>query len=80
MNFSRWIEAFPVKRCTAEAAVDLLVNEVFPRHGICEEVHHDRGSHFTSNLTYEVAKTLGIRQTPTPAYNPKSNIVGKVVV
>ena len=72
-TFSRWIEAFPVRSCTTEAAVGKLVTEVFPRFGLCEYIQQDRGSHFTSNLAYDVAQALGIKQTFTPSYNPKSN-------
>ena len=74
-SFTRWLEAFPVRAATAENAVDKLTNEVFPRHGIPQSIHSDRGSHFTAHLSYNVAQILGIRITHTPSYNPKSNQV-----
>ena len=73
--FTRWLEAFPVKRATAEVAVNLLIKEIFSRFGLCESIHSDRGSQFTSGLFQEVAKELGVELTVTPAYNPKSNPV-----
>jgi hypothetical protein len=74
-TFSRWLEAFPVRRATASVVVDKLQREIFPRFGICDQLHSDRGSQFTGDLLYDVAQTLGIRLTQTPAYNPKSNPV-----
>ena len=74
-TFTRWIEAFPLKRATAEAVVRILTTEIFPRFGVCEQIHTDRGTQFTGTLMTEAAKMLGIRLTHTPAYNPKSNPV-----
>jgi transposase InsO family protein len=74
-TFTRWLEAFPIKQATAETVVRILTTEVFPRFGVCEQLHSDRGSQFTSNLFQEAAQMLGIRLTTTPAYNPKSNPV-----
>ena len=74
-TFTRWIEAFPVKDATAEAVVRMLTREIFPRFGLCEQLHSDRGSQFMSQLVHEVARMLGIKKTETPAYNPKSNPV-----
>ena len=57
-----------MKAAKAETAVEKLTVEIFPRFGICESIHQDRGSHFTADLAYEVAQLLGIKQTFTPAY------------
>ena len=74
-TFSRWLEAFPCKRATAKFVADILTTEIFPRYGVCDQIHSDRGSQFLSHLVREVALDLGIRQSSTPAYNPKSNPV-----
>ena len=73
--FSKWLEAFPLRHATAEAAADCLTKEIFPRFGLPEGFHSDRGSQFTANLTRDVASILGVQATVTPAYNPKSNPV-----
>ncbi len=73
--FTRWLEAFPVRKATAEVVVDTLVKSVFCRYGIPERIHSDRGAQFTSKLLQDVAQTLGIQATTTPAYHPHSNPV-----
>jgi hypothetical protein len=73
--FSKWLEAFPVRRADADTAIDKLVNEVFRRYGIPEQLHSDKGTHFTADAFEDVARRLRINHTTTPAYNPKSNPV-----
>ncbi len=72
---SRWLEAFPVRRANAKAAISKLVKDVFPRFGLPLTLKSDRGSHFTANFATDVAEVLGIPWHNTPAWNPKSNPV-----
>jgi hypothetical protein len=45
--FTRWLEAFPCRRANAqEVVVDKLVTEIFPRFGVCDQIHSDRGTQF----------------------------------
>ncbi len=71
--FSKWVEAFPLKRATAEEAVRTLEREIFARYGPPESIHSDCGRQFTSGLFTDVAKLLGIQTTTTGGYNPKGN-------
>jgi transposase InsO family protein len=73
--FTRWLEAFPCRRANAQVVVDKLVTEIFPRFGVCDQIHSDGGTQFLSDLVTEVVPMLGIRQSSTPLYNPKSNPV-----
>jgi transposase InsO family protein len=73
--FTRWLEAFPCRRANAQVVVDKLITEIFPRFGVCDQIHSDRGTQFLSDLVSEVVAMLGIRQSSTPSYNPKSNPV-----
>jgi len=77
-TFTRWIEAFPLAAATAENAMNLLRTEIFPRYGIPEIIHSDRGAQFTGSHFKEVAEDIGFLLTTTPAYNPKSNMVERV--
>lgn len=77
-TFTKWVEAFPLRAATAEAACKQLATQVFARYGLPESLHSDRGSQFTSDLLQEMAQQLGIRKTETPAYNPKSNPVERI--
>jgi transposase InsO family protein len=73
--FTRWLEAFPCRRANAQVVVDELINKIFPRFGVGDQIHSDRGTQFLSDLVSEVVAMLGIRQSSTPWYNPKSNPV-----
>jgi transposase InsO family protein len=73
--FTRWLEAFPCRRANAQVVVEKLITEIFPRFGVCDQIHSDRGTPFLSDLVSEVVAMLGIRQSSTPSYNPKSNPV-----
>jgi hypothetical protein len=73
--FSRWLEAFPIREATAEAAVEVLQHHIFARHGVPEQIHSDQGSQFTGELFQEICDLLRVERTQTPAYNPKSNAV-----
>jgi transposase InsO family protein len=73
--FSKWIEAFPLRRATAEAVAHHLEKDIFTRFGFPEEIHSDRGSQFTGELMTQLGQLLGVRTTVTPAYHPQSNPV-----
>jgi hypothetical protein len=73
--FTRWLEAFPCRRANMQVVVDKLITEIFPRFGVCDQIHSDRGTQFLSDLVSEVVAAHGIRQSSTPLYNPKSNPV-----
>jgi hypothetical protein len=55
--------------------VDKLITEIFPHFRVCDQIHSDRGTQFLSDLVSEVFAVLGLRQSSTPSYNPKSNPV-----
>lgn len=41
--FSRWVEAFPLLYCTADATARIMLNEVFPRWGLALNLDSDQG-------------------------------------
>ena len=71
--FTKWVEAFPLPDTTAKTIGSKLEGEVFCRYGYPDQVHTDQGAQFTSHLFTDVLKMLGIFQTNTSGYNPKSN-------
>jgi hypothetical protein len=73
--FSKWVEAFPLRRATAEAVARHLEQDIFPRFGFPEEIHSDRGTQFTGELMDQLGLLLGVKTTVTPAYHPQSNPV-----
>ncbi len=72
-SFSKWVEAIPLRRATAEETVRALEREVFSRFGPPESIHSDSGRQFESALFRDVARLLGIQTTTTGGYNPKGN-------
>ena len=77
-TFTKWIEAFPVRKANTITVIHILQEHIFSRFGKCERLHSDQGTQFTSHLFQEVADILKIQVTFTPAYNPKSNPVERV--
>ena len=70
------MEAFPVANQTTNTIMNLLVNEVISRHGVCEELLTDRGSNFTSKDFKGLCADLGIKKVFTSTYHPQA--VGQV--
>ena len=69
--FTRWIEAFPLPNQEATTVANKLVDEVFLRLGIPEQLHSDQGRQFESKLLSEVCKLLQIHKTRTTPYHPQ---------
>ena len=72
-DFTRWVEAFPLKRATAMAVAEKLTREVFPRFGYSSFCKVDRGSHFINSIIGDLMKIIGCRLITSPAYHPCSN-------
>ncbi|OWZ08618.1 LOW QUALITY PROTEIN: hypothetical protein PHMEG_00018807 [Phytophthora megakarya] len=70
--FTRWPEAFAVKRLDTVTFVETLVNGVVSRHGIPSRLLSDRGSNFISELAKSFYETLGIKKRFGSAYHPQT--------
>jgi len=73
--FTKWLEAIPMPRATAESTARALEKEIFCRYGTVEHIHSDRGTQFTSDLMQDLGELLSIKTTFTPPYHPQSNPV-----
>lgn len=69
---TRYPEAVPLKKITAESVAEALVN-MYSRFGIPDEILSDRGTQFMSECMKEVSRLLGIRQLATTPYHPMCN-------
>ena len=69
--FSRWMEAIPLPNQEASTVADHLVDEVFMRFSVPEQLHSDQGPQFESQLVKEVCKLLHIKKTRTTPYHPQ---------
>ena len=74
-TFTKWVEAFPIKKTDTQTLLEILQDQIFSRYGKCERIHSDQGSQFTSTLFQEMTEVWKIQATCTPAYNPKSKTV-----
>jgi len=69
--FTRWMEAIPIPNQEARTVANHLVDEVFMRYSVPEQLHLDQGSQFESKLIEEVCKLLHIRKSRTTPYHPQ---------
>ena len=69
--FTRWMEAFPLPNQEASTVASKLVDEVFLRFSVPEQLHSDQGRQFESQLLSEICKLLKITKTKTTPYHPQ---------
>ena len=71
--FTKWPEAYAVADQSAVTTAEHLVNEMFCRFGVPEELHSDQGQNFEAQVFQEVCKRLGIKKTRTTPLHPQSD-------
>lgn len=71
--FSKWVDAFPIKKCTAVATARVLWEQVFSRWGFPRRLESDRGTHFTGQVIKDLCGLLGISQKSHIPYHPQSS-------
>ena len=72
--FTRWMEAIPLPNQEAVTVANHLIDEVFMRFSVPEQLHSDQGCQFESQLISEVCKLLHIKKTRTTPYHPNATI------
>uniref|UniRef100_A0A1A7ZT94 Gypsy retrotransposon integrase-like protein 1 n=1 Tax=Nothobranchius furzeri TaxID=105023 RepID=A0A1A7ZT94_NOTFU len=58
--FTKWPEAYAMPDQSAASTAQRLVDEMFSRFGVPEELHSDQGRNFESQLFGEVCQRLGV--------------------
>uniref|UniRef100_A0A1A8B7T6 Integrase catalytic domain-containing protein n=1 Tax=Nothobranchius furzeri TaxID=105023 RepID=A0A1A8B7T6_NOTFU len=71
--FSKWPEAYAVPDQSAVTTAHTLVDEMFTRFGVPEELHSDQGRNFESQVLGEVCRRLGVKKTRTTPLHPQSD-------
>ena len=71
--FTKWTECYPMPNMEAVTVAKLLVEQLFTRFGVPEQIHSDQGRQFESNLFAEMCKLLQIDKTRTTPYHPQSD-------
>ena len=69
---TKWAEVFPVANQLQSAVTiaQLLVEDIFCRHGAPQELLSDRGANFLSEIVLEVCKLLNIKKVNTSGLPP----------
>ena len=68
-----WVEIFGIPNKEAITVAEILVDEIYCRHGSPRRLVSDRGSEFNNRILEEVCRILRIRKIHTTAYNPRSD-------
>ena len=77
--FSRWVEAYGIPNQEAVTVAKKLVDELFCRFSIPEQIHSDQGRQFESNLVQEICKLLHVNNTvSSPVRRPSRAIQSHV--
>ena len=69
--FTRWMEAYPLPNQEATTVATKLVDELFCRFSLPEQLHSDQGRQFESDVIKEICKLLQIDKTRTTLYHPQ---------
>ena len=69
---SKWIDAIPVSKPTANGTIDAL-RVFFANYGLPAELVSDNGPQFTAYEFREFCSNNGIKHSRTPPYHPASN-------
>ena len=69
--FTKWIEVFAIPDQQAPTVAQKLVDEVFSRLGMPEQLHSDKGKQFEGTLIKELCKILNISKSRTTSYHPQ---------
>lgn len=75
-TFSEWIEAFPTRSETTSEVTQFFIQEIIPHFGLPLSLQSDYGPAFISQITQQVAQSLGITWKLHILYRPQS--LGKV--
>ena len=73
-QFTRWVEAFPLKDGKAPEIARQVV-EFTCRYGMPLEIHSDQGRNVDGEVMREVCRLLGTRKTHTTGYHPQGNAI-----
>ena len=71
--FTKWAEAYGIPNQEAKTVANKLIDNMFCRFGVPEQLHTDMGTQFESTLVKEISKLLDIRKTHTTAYHPQGD-------
>ena len=71
--FTKWVEAFPMKRTVAPGVAQCMLNGWVSRFGCPYSILSDQGSEFTSHLFKCLSDTLKAHKMRTSTYHPRTD-------
>ena len=71
--FSKWAEAYPMRKQEATTVANILVNRVLCHFGAPGQIVTDQSANFQSALFKDLCARLGTDQVSTTAYKPATN-------
>ena len=71
--FSKWVEAFPLRRTEAPSIAQCMLNGWVSRFGCPYSVLSDQGPEFESHLFRCLNETLGVKKLRTTTYHPRTD-------
>ena len=71
--FSKYTDAFPLRRHTAAMVADTIMRRWIAYHGVPKQLHSDQGTEFESHLIHALSKLLGFAKIKTSPYRPQSD-------
>ncbi|KAI8511935.1 hypothetical protein Bbelb_110350 [Branchiostoma belcheri] len=71
--FTKYVNAYPLKRQDAATVANVLFTDFIREHGIPTSLHSDQGRQFEADTMRSLYKALGIEKTRTTAYHPQGD-------
>ena len=71
--FTQWVEAYAIPNQEATTVAVKLIDNMFCRCPLPEQLHSDMGAQFESKVIQAISKLLGINKTHTTSYHPQSD-------
>ena len=71
--FTRWLEAWPIPNQETKTVAEKLLNEMFFRFSLPDQILSDQGRQFESALITELCNVLQIQKSRTTPYHPQAD-------
>ena len=71
--FTRWLEAWPIPNQEIKTVAQKLLNEMFFRFSLPDQILSDQGRQFESRVMEELCKLLQIEKSRTTPYHPQGD-------
>ena len=71
--FTKYTDAFPLRRHTAPVVADIIMRRWIAYHGVPKQLHSDQGAEFDGHLVRQLSKLLGFAKIRTTPYRPQSD-------